>query len=109
MAKGEKALTKFSFFGGGTAKFEDAAECFNDAGKQFVMGKAYGEGASAYRAPRTATSRPRASKFNAKKWFTNAILCALAREDVVKAKNASRSTRTSTTFVGTHSTCSASS
>ncbi|KAH8060761.1 hypothetical protein JL721_8977 [Aureococcus anophagefferens] len=49
MAKGEKALTKFSFFGGGTAKFEDAAECFNDAGKQFVMGKAYGEGASAYR------------------------------------------------------------
>ncbi|KAK7249433.1 beta-soluble NSF attachment protein [Aureococcus anophagefferens] len=211
MAKGEKALTKFSFFGGGTAKFEDAAECFNDAGKQFVMGKAYGEGASAYRRaadchlkaksefdaasshgkageafqklrgrlglqrllprgrgdlrghgqvlhggehveearggarerrrPGGAAERHRGlgaaidyydgenqpmrangcrekvaflsatlgayddalaafdslgrsclgsnlGKFNAKKWFTNAILCALAREDVVKAKNA---------------------
>ena len=44
MAKGEKCLTKFSFFGGGSQKYEDAAECFNDAGKQFVMGKAYGEG-----------------------------------------------------------------
>ena len=49
MAKGEKCLTKFSFFGSGTGKFEDAAECFNDAGKMFVMGKAYDEGATAYK------------------------------------------------------------
>ncbi len=33
MAKGEKCLTKFSFFGGGSQKYEDAAECFQDAGK----------------------------------------------------------------------------
>ncbi|KAH8045467.1 hypothetical protein JL720_16669 [Aureococcus anophagefferens] len=77
MAKGEKALTKFSFFGGGTAKFEDAAECFNDAGKQFVMGKAYGEGASAYR-------RAADCHLKAKSEFDAAELCGKAGE----AKNA---------------------
>lgn len=49
MAKGEKCLTRFSFFGGGSAKFEDAAECFGDAGKMFVMAKEFAEGAAAYR------------------------------------------------------------
>lgn len=48
MAKGEKCLTKFSFFGGGTAKFEDAAECFQDAGKMFIMAKAFDEAGNAY-------------------------------------------------------------
>ena len=36
LAKGEKTLVKFSFFGNGS-KFEDAAECFDDAGKMFVV------------------------------------------------------------------------
>ena len=40
MAKGDKCLTRYSFFGSSSGKFEDAAECYADAGKQFVMGKA---------------------------------------------------------------------
>lgn len=47
LAKGEKTLVKFSFFGNGS-KFEDAAECFDDAGKMFVMAKAYTEAGAAY-------------------------------------------------------------
>mmetsp|Transcript_7374 Transcript_7374/g.10247 ORF Transcript_7374/g.10247 Transcript_7374/m.10247 type:complete len:331 (+) Transcript_7374:141-1133(+) len=47
-AKGEGCLRKFSFFGGGNAKYEDASECFDDAGKMYVMAKAYAEGAAAY-------------------------------------------------------------
>mmetsp|Transcript_27661 Transcript_27661/g.85490 ORF Transcript_27661/g.85490 Transcript_27661/m.85490 type:complete len:496 (-) Transcript_27661:30-1517(-) len=48
MVKGEKCLTRFSFFGGGSAKYEDAAECFADAGKQFMMAKAFEDSAKAY-------------------------------------------------------------
>lgn len=46
-AKGEKALNKFSFFAGGS-KFVDAAECFDDAGKMFVIARAYSEGGRVY-------------------------------------------------------------
>ena len=48
MAKGEKCLTKFSFFGGGSQKYEDAAECFQDAGKMFVLAKSFDEAGKAY-------------------------------------------------------------
>ena len=48
MAKGEKCLTKFSFFGGGSQKYEDAAECFQDAGKMFVLAKSFDEAGRAY-------------------------------------------------------------
>lgn len=40
-AKGNKALTKFSFFGSGNSKYEDAAECFDSAGKMYMMAKEY--------------------------------------------------------------------
>ena len=48
MAKGEKCLTKFSFFGGGSQKYEDAAECFQDAGKMFVLAKSFDEAGRAW-------------------------------------------------------------
>ena len=48
MAKGEKCLTKFSFFGGGSQKYEDAAECFQDAGKMYVLAKSFDEAGKAY-------------------------------------------------------------
>ena len=48
MAKGEKCLTKFSFFGGGSQKYEDAAECFQDAGKMYVLAKSFDEAGRAY-------------------------------------------------------------
>mmetsp|Transcript_17198 Transcript_17198/g.69192 ORF Transcript_17198/g.69192 Transcript_17198/m.69192 type:complete len:319 (+) Transcript_17198:145-1101(+) len=47
-AKGSKALTKFSFFGAGSSKYEDAAEAYDDAGKHYVIAKAYAEGGAAY-------------------------------------------------------------
>mmetsp|Transcript_12560 Transcript_12560/g.39866 ORF Transcript_12560/g.39866 Transcript_12560/m.39866 type:complete len:316 (+) Transcript_12560:40-987(+) len=46
-ARGERALSKFSFFGGGS-KFEDAAECFDDAGKMYVMAKSFDSAGRVY-------------------------------------------------------------
>ena len=35
-------------FGGGSQKYEDAAECFQDAGKMFVLAKSFDEAGKAY-------------------------------------------------------------
>lgn len=47
VAKGEKTLNRFSMFGSGS-KFEDAAECFDDAGKMFTMAKEFESAGGAY-------------------------------------------------------------
>jgi len=47
-AKAESALKKFSFFSNSQTKYEDAAEAFGDAGKLYLMGKAFPQAADVY-------------------------------------------------------------
>jgi len=48
---------------------------------------AYGDAQAAFEELGRASLQSNLGKFNAKKWFTNALLCMLAREDVVQARN----------------------
>ena len=49
MAKGRKKRDGFSFFGGGTTKFEDASEMFQQAGNFYKQAKMWKEAAEAYK------------------------------------------------------------
>ncbi|KAJ8608387.1 hypothetical protein CTAYLR_008147 [Chrysophaeum taylorii] len=85
-AKGEKALTKFSFFASGS-KFEEAAELMNDAGKMYVMAKSYRDGGRTYERAAELHLKTKA-EFDAGSSYTKAAEAWHKAEDMEKCAEA---------------------